>query len=117
MSRAGVLPGYRFTVGVTLTYLGLLVLLPLAALLLKTAGIGWHHFVASVTGPRALAAYRLSFGAALAAALVNVVFGTIVAWVLVRVRFPGKALVDALVDVPFALPTAVAGIALTTIFA
>jgi sulfate transport system permease protein len=117
MSRAGVLPGYRLTLGVTLTYLGLLVLLPLAALLLKTAGIGWHHFVASVTGPRALAAYKLSFGASLAGALVNLVFGLLVAWVLVRYRFPGKAIVDALVDVPFALPTAVAGIALTTIFA
>jgi sulfate transport system permease protein len=117
MSRRGVLPGFGLTLGVTLSYLGLLVLLPLSALVVRTAGIGWSKFVAAVTGPRALAAYKLTFGASLVGALVNVVFGLLVAWVLARYRFRGKALLDALVDIPFALPTAVAGIALTTIYA
>ncbi len=112
-----VLPGFRLTLGFTLFYLGLIVLLPLAALVAKTMGMSWHAFVESVTAPRVLAALRLSFGAALLAALFNLLFGGIVAWVLVRYRFPGKRIIDALVDLPFALPTAVAGIALTSLYA
>jgi sulfate transport system permease protein len=113
----GVLPGFRLTLGVTVLYLGLLVLLPLAALALRASSLSWSEFVSAVTGPRALAAYRLSAGASLAAALVNAFFGVIVAWVLARYRFPGKRILDALVDVPFALPTAVAGISLTALYA
>ncbi|TFZ04876.1 sulfate ABC transporter permease subunit CysT [Ramlibacter rhizophilus] len=116
-SRRKVLPGFNITLGYTLLYLGLIVLLPLAALLLKSFTLTWEQFVAAVSSPRVLAAYRLTFGASLIAALVNVVFGLLVAWVLVRYRFPGKRLVDALVDLPFALPTAVAGIALTALLA
>jgi sulfate transport system permease protein len=111
------LPGFGLSAGVTLTFLSLLVLCPLAALVERTLGISWAHFVRAVIGPRALAAYRLSFAAAAAAAAINAVFGLIVAWVLARYRFPGRALLDALVDLPFALPTAVAGIALTSIYA
>jgi len=114
--RRGVLPGYRLTLGFVLLYLSLIVLLPLAALVLKTTSLTWPQFVAAVTGPRALAAYRLSFGASLAGALLNVLFGVPVAWVLVRYRFFGRALLDAAVDLPFALPTAVAGIALTAVY-
>jgi sulfate transport system permease protein len=117
MTKRGLLPGFGLTLGFTVTYLTLLVLLPLSALILRTTALSWPQFVTAVTGPRALAAYRLSFGASLVGALVNVVFGLLVAWVLARYRFPGKSLVDALVDVPFALPTAVAGIALTAIYA
>ena len=112
-----VLPGFGLSLGFTLAYLGLIVLVPLAAILFKTAGMGWHDFLATVTSRRVLAAYRLSFGASLAAGFVNMVFGLIVAWVLVRYPFPGKRVIDALVDLPFALPTAVAGIALTTLYA
>jgi len=112
-----VLPGFGLSLGFTLAYLGLIVLIPLSAAFFRTAGMGWHDFLAAVTSPRVLAAYRLSFGASLAAAFVNMVFGLIVAWVLVRYPFPGKRIVDALVDLPFALPTAVAGIALTTLYA
>ena len=112
-----ILPGFGLTLGVTLLYLGLLVLVPLSALALTAAGLTWAQFWGTVTDPRVLASYRLSFGAALAAALVNVIFGTLLAWVLVRYRFFGRSLVDALVDLPFALPTAVAGIALTTLYA
>jgi sulfate transport system permease protein len=115
--RRGVLPGYAPAMGFTLTYLGLIVLLPLGALVLKTREMGWSEFTAAVCGARALAAYRLSFGASLAAALINCAGGLLVAWVLVRYEFSGKRWVDALVDLPFALPTAVAGIALTTIYA
>ena len=103
--------------GFTLLYFCLIVLIPLAALVARSTGMTWGHFWGAVTAARALASYRLSFGAALAGALVNAVFGSLVAWVLVRYRFPLKRLVDALVDLPFALPTAVAGIALTTIYA
>jgi sulfate transport system permease protein len=103
--------------GFTLLYFCLIVLIPLAALVARSTGMSWGHFWGAVTASRALASYKLSFGAALAGALVNAVFGSIVAWVLVRYRFPLKRLVDALVDLPFALPTAVAGIALTTIYA
>jgi sulfate transport system permease protein len=101
--------------GLTLLYLSLIVLIPLSATFLKAATGGWAHFWQTVTEPRALASYRLSFGASLVGALVNGVLGLVVAWVLVRYRFPGKRLLDALVDLPFALPTAVAGITLTTI--
>ena len=116
-TQRSVLPGFRITLGYTLVWLGLLVLVPLAGLFLKSATMGLDEFVAAVASPRALAAYRLSFGASFAAASINAVFGLIVAWVLVRYRFPGHALVDALVDLPFALPTAVAGITLTTLLA
>ena len=112
----GVLPGFRLSLGYTLTYLSLIVLIPLAGLAWKSAGVGWHTFFSTVTAPRALAAYRLTFLAAAAAAAINVVFGLVVAWVLARYEFPGKGLVDALVDLPFALPTAVAGIALTALY-
>jgi len=115
--RPGVIPGFGLTLGLTLTYLSLIVLIPLSALFLRTFELTWDEFWAKVTSPRALAAFRLSFGAALVAALVNAVFGLLVAWVLVRYRFPLKRLVDAFVDLPFALPTAVAGIALTTLYA
>src|ERR1044071_1032648 len=111
-----ILPGFGLSLGFTLTYLSLIVLIPLAAAFIKTAGMSWHDFVAAVASPRVLASYRLSFGASLAAGLVNAVFGLLVAWVLVRYTFPGRRIVDALVDLPFALPTAVAGIALTAIY-
>ena len=111
-----VLPGLGLGLGITLTYLTLLILVPLATIPLKTATMGWDRFVEVVTSPRAIAAYRLSFGAAFAAAAVNAVFGLLVAWVLERYSFPGRRLLDGLVDLPFALPTAVAGIALTTLY-
>ncbi len=111
-----VLPGFGPTMGYTLLYLSLIVLIPLSALVFKTAGLSWHDFVSTVTEPRVLASYRITFGAALAAAGINAVFGVLVAWVLVRYPFPGKRLVDALVDLPFALPTAVAGITLATVY-
>lgn len=112
-----VLPGFKLTLGYTLFYLGLIVLIPLSALLFKTFSMSWAQFVDAVSSPRVLASYRLTFGASLIAALVNTVFGLLVAWVLVRYRFPGKKIVDALVDLPFALPTAVAGISLTALLA
>ncbi|MFC7513405.1 sulfate ABC transporter permease subunit CysT [Herbaspirillum sp. GCM10030257] len=111
-----VIPGFRLSLGFTLFYLGLIVLIPLSAVFLKTFTMTWDAFVAAVTSDRVMASYRLSFGASLIGALINVVFGGIVAWVLVRYRFPGKKIVDALVDLPFALPTAVAGIALTALY-
>jgi sulfate transport system permease protein len=121
MSRARssrtILPGFGLSLGLTVAYLGLIVLVPLSAAFLKTAGMSWGEFTAAVASPRVIAAYRLSFGASLAAGFVNMVFGLIVAWVLVRYSFPGKRIVDALVDLPFALPTAVAGIALTSLYA
>jgi sulfate transport system permease protein len=116
-ARAGVLPGFGLSLGYTLVYLSLLVLIPLAGLVVKSSTLSWGELVAAVASPRALAAYRLTFGAALVAAVANAVFGLIIAWVLVRYRFPGKDLADALVDLPFALPTAVAGIALTALYA
>jgi len=115
--RRRVLPGFGLSLGFTIAYLSLLVLIPLGAAFFKTAQMTWPAFVDAVTSPRVLASYRLTFGASLAAAAVNTVFGLIVAWVLVRYRFPGQRLADALVDLPFALPTAVAGIALTGLFA
>jgi sulfate transport system permease protein len=115
--RRSVLPGFGPAMGYTLFYLSLIVLIPLAALALKTSTMTWDAFWTTVTDPRVVASYRLSFGASLIAALINLVAGVIVAWVLVRYDFPGKRLVDAFVDLPFALPTAVAGIALTALYA
>jgi sulfate/thiosulfate transport system permease protein len=112
-----VLPGFGRSIGFTLFYLSLIVLIPLSAAFFRTAQMGWPAFADAVTAPRVLASYRLTFGAALAAATVNTCFGFLVAWVLVRYRFPGRRLVDALVDLPFSLPTAVAGIALAGLFA
>jgi len=112
-----VLPGFGLSLGITCTYLSLMVLLPLATVVARTADLSWPEFWGTVTNPRVLASYRVTFGAAFVAALVNTVFGFLVAWVLVRYRFPGRRLADAMVDLPFALPTAVAGIALTTLYA
>jgi sulfate transport system permease protein len=115
--KRGVLPGFGLSLGYTLLYLALLVLLPLSALVLRAGGLGFAEFWRVATHPRAVASYELSFGVALLAAAANSVFGVLVAWVLVRYSFPGRQLADALVDLPFALPTAVAGIALTDIYA
>ncbi|MHB8417007.1 MAG: sulfate ABC transporter permease subunit CysT [Myxococcales bacterium] len=115
--RGGVLPGFRLALGFSILYLSLIVLLPLAALLIEASSLSWREILATVSGPRALAAFRLSFGASFAGAAVNALLGSVVAWVLARYRFPGRRLVDALVDLPFALPTAVAGIALTAVYA
>lgn len=112
-----VLPGFGLTMGFTLAYLGLIVLIPLSAAFIKTAGMTWAEFSAAVFSPRVLASYRVSFGISFLAGAVNTFFGLIVAWVLVRYNFPGKRIIDSLVDLPFALPTAVAGIALTAIYA
>lgn len=117
LKRHSVLPGFDLALGFTLLYLGLIVLVPLSAAFLKTATMTWPAFWDAVSSPRVLASYRLTFGASFAGALVNAVFGLVVAWVLVRYEFPFKRLVDALVDLPFALPTAVAGIALTALYA
>ena len=115
--RHSVLPGFRLSFGITLFWLALIVLLPFAALVYSTMGMGWDGFLAAVGSERVMASIRLSFATAGLSALINLVFGFLVAWVLVRYPFPGKRLVDALVDLPFALPTAVAGIALTTLYA
>ena len=115
--RPRVLPGFRLTLGYTLAYLSLLVLIPLAAVFLKTAELSLAEFWNVVTAPRVVASYKLSFGMSLLAAAINAVFGLMLAWALVRYSFPGKKLIDALVDLPFALPTAVAGIALTALYA
>jgi sulfate/thiosulfate transport system permease protein len=112
-----VLPGFGLSLGITCTYLGLMVLLPLATVFTRTSELTAAQFWTTVTDPRVVASYRVTFGASFAAALVNTVFGLLVAWVLVRYRFPGRKVVDAMVDLPFALPTAVAGIALTTLYA
>jgi sulfate/thiosulfate transport system permease protein len=112
-----VLPGFGLTMGFTLCYVSLLVLIPLSTILLKSTTLSWSTFWGTVLSPRALASYRLSLGASLLGALLNAVFGLLVTWVLVRYRFPGKRLLNGLVDLPFALPTAVAGIALTTLYA
>ncbi len=116
-SRRHVLPGFGLSLGITITALSLVILLPLAALVIKAAGIGPAEFWRIATSERTLAALKLSFGTALVAALINTVFGFLLAWVLVRYRFPGRRLVDALIDLPFALPTAVAGITLTALYA
>ncbi|MDB5855396.1 MAG: cysT [Herminiimonas sp.] len=113
---SNVMPGFRLALGFTVFYLSLIVLIPLSGIFIKTSGMSGAAFWHAVTSDRVLASYRLSFGAAFIGALINLVFGGIVAWVLVRYRFPGKKLVDALVDLPFALPTAVAGIALTALY-
>ncbi|MFD0590767.1 sulfate ABC transporter permease subunit CysT [Paenibacillus sp. GCM10027627] len=112
-----VLPGFGLSLGFTLFYLSLIILIPLSAIFFKSFELTWAEFWAAITNPRVLAAYRVSFSTALWAGLINAVFGLLVAWVLVRYRFPGKKIIDSLVDIPFALPTAVAGIALTTIYA
>lgn len=117
LKRHSVLPGFDLALGFVLLYLSLIVLIPLSATFLKTATLTWDQFVAAVATPRVVASYRLTFGASFAAALLNAFFGLVIAWVLVRYHFPGKRVVDALVDLPFALPTAVAGIALTAIYA
>jgi sulfate transport system permease protein len=117
LTRHSVLPGFDLALGFTLLYLSFIVLIPLSAAFLKTATMTWAAFWDAVTSPRVLASYRLTFGASLAGALVNAFFGLIVAWVLVRYDFPAKRFIDALVDLPFALPTAVAGIALTALYA
>ena len=112
-----VLPGFNLTLGYTLGYLSLLILIPLAAVFLKAAELSWGEFIDVVTAPQVVATYKLSFGASLLAAAINAVFGLMLAWALVRYSFPGKKIVDALIDLPFALPTAVAGIALTALYA
>ena len=117
LKRHSVLPGFDLALGFALLYISLIVLIPLSAAFLKTFTLTWAQFVDATTSPRVMASYRLTFGASFAAALLNGVFGLMVAWVLVRYEFPGKRIVDALVDLPFALPTAVAGIALTAIYA
>ena len=123
VSRAGpgkslrVLPGFKLTLAFTLFYLSIIVLIPLSGLFAKTLTLDWQQFVSAVSSPRVMASYRLTFGASLIAALINTVFGLVIAWVLVRYDFFGKKLIDALVDLPFALPTAVAGISLTALLA
>ena len=115
--KASILPGFGLTFGFTTFFLSVIVLLPLAALTLAAASMHWSDFVHVVLSPRALGSYRLSFGASFLAAAINLVFGLIIAWTLVRYEFPARKLIDALIDMPFALPTAVSGIALTTVFA
>ena len=115
-SARGVLPGFGLSTGFTVAYLGVVVLLPLSTLAFRASGAGWEQAVAVAASPRALASYRLSFGASFVAALANVFFGVLVAWVLARYRFPGRSLIDGIVDLPFALPTAVSGIALTAVY-
>jgi sulfate/thiosulfate transport system permease protein len=117
LKQYSVLPGFGLTLGYTLLYLSLIVLVPLSALVLRAASLPWEQLWTTVTDPRVLASYRLTLGASLVAASLNAAFGFILAWTLVRYRFPGRKLLDALVDLPFALPTAVSGIALTAIFA
>ncbi|MCM0759696.1 sulfate ABC transporter permease subunit CysT [Sporomusa sphaeroides DSM 2875] len=117
ITKHSILPGFGLTMGFTMLYIGLLVLIPLSTIILTAAGIGWAQFWEIVTAPRLVASYKLSFGASLIAASINAVFGLLVAWVLVRYSFPGKRIIDGLVDLPFALPTAVAGITLTTLYA
>ncbi len=116
LKQKSVLPGFGPSLGYTVLYLSLVVLIPLSALVVKSASLTWPAFLDAVSAPRVVASYRLTFGAALLAALVNAVFGVLVAWVLVRYRFPGKRIVDAFVDLPFALPTAVAGITLAALY-
>src|SRR6266436_2570845 len=115
--RFNALPGFGLTMGFTIFYLSVIVLIPIAALFLKAAELSWREFFTVVTAERAMAAYKLTFGASFIAALVNAIFGTILAWVLVRYSFPGKRFIDALIDFPFALPTAVAGLTLASLFA
>src|SRR4051812_36980118 len=114
--KRNVLPGFGLTMGYTLLYLSLIVLVPLTALFIKSAGLSWEQFWKAVANPRVIASYKLTFGTSLIAATINAVFGFVVAWTLVRYKFPGKRLIDAMVDLPFALPTAVSGIALTAVY-
>ncbi len=116
-AKRRVLPGFGLSLGFTLIYLSLIVLIPLSAVFIMAAGMGWDAYIAATTAPRVVASYKLTFGASLLAAAVNVVFGLVLAWTLVRYTFPGKKLIDALIDLPFALPTAVAGISLAAIYA
>ena len=117
MAKRRALPGFGLSLGITLTYLGLLVLIPLSTVVIKTTSLTWEQFWHTISSDRAVASYGLSIGASLLAATINVVFGVALAWVLVRYRFWGRRVIDALVDLPFALPTAVAGIALTATWA
>jgi len=117
LRQPSVLPGFGLTFGFTTFFLSGIVLLPLAALVLMTASMSWHEFLHVILNPRAVGSYRLSFGASLLAASINLIFGFVIAWTLVRYEFPGRKIIDALIDMPFALPTAVSGIALTTVFA
>ncbi|MCW8060207.1 sulfate ABC transporter permease subunit CysT [Agrobacterium tumefaciens] len=117
LKQPSIIPGFGLTLGFSLAYLSLIILIPVAGLLWRTAGLGWNGFFAVLTERRTLDALSISFGTAFAAALVNVVFGMVVAWVLTRYNFPGRRLIDAIVDLPFALPTAVAGIALAALYA
>ncbi|MFJ8257931.1 sulfate ABC transporter permease subunit CysT [Peribacillus asahii] len=115
--RRNIIPGFGLSLGYTMLYVSILVLLPLSMVFINTTTMTWSEFIETITAERVVASYKLSFGTALAAGVLNVIFGTIIAWVLVRYHFPGKRIVDGLVDLPFALPTAVAGIALTTLYA
>ncbi len=117
MTRSRALPGFGLTMGYTLVYLSLIVLIPLATLAVKTAEMSWGELWDLATSARAMASYKVTFGASLIAATINVVFGTLLAWALVRYRFPGRGIIDAIVDIPFALPTAVSGLALTAVLA
>ena len=117
MRRRHILPGFGLSLGYTLLYMGLIVLIPMSALAMRVFSGSWEHFWQTVTDPRVVASYRVSFGLSFLAALLNGVFGVMAAWVLARYRFPGRRILDAMVDLPFALPTAVAGIALTAIYA
>jgi sulfate transport system permease protein len=117
LKQPSVLPGFGLTLGYTIFYFSLIVLIPLSGLFVKTSSLSWDEFWTIITNARAIASYQLTFGASLIGALINGLFGSIIAWVLVRYRFPGRSIVDALVDLPFALPTAVAGITLTAIYA
>ncbi len=114
--KKNVLPGFGLTLGYAVFYLSLIVLIPLSALIFNTVGMTWEEFTATVTSPRVMSSYRVTFGAALIASLINAFFGSLVAWVLVRYRFPGRRIIDALIDLPFALPTAVVGITLATVY-
>ena len=117
LKSPSVIPGFGLTMGFTLFYMGIIVMIPLAGLVFKTLEMGWQDFINTVTDPRVLAAFKISFGVSFIAAAINAVFGLIVAWVLVRYKFPGRKIFDAMIDLPFALPTAVAGIALTALYA
>jgi sulfate/thiosulfate transport system permease protein len=117
LGRRSIIPGFGLTLGITLTYLSLIVLIPIVVMFVRAADAGWAKFAAELTSSRTLSAFRVSFGIALLAALINAVFGFLVAWVLVRYEFPGRRFIDALIDLPFALPTAVAGISLTSLYA
>lgn len=117
LKQPSVLPGFSLALGFALFYLSVIVLIPLSGLFVKSSSLSWEQFWNVVTNPRAIASYQLTFGASLVGALINGVFGSIIAWVLVRYHFPGRSIIDALVDLPFALPTAVAGITLTAIYA